>query len=34
MLLKMFSICPRRNTSATITAIAITAMMSAYSTNP
>jgi hypothetical protein len=32
MLLKMFSICPRRNTSATITAIAITAMMSAYST--
>jgi hypothetical protein len=34
MLLKMFSICPRRKTIAKMTAIAMTAMMSAYSTRP
>jgi hypothetical protein len=34
MLLKVFSICPRRKSIATMTAIAMTAMMSAYSTGP
>src|SRR5258705_542331 len=34
MLLKMFSIWPRRKTIARMTAIAMTAMMSAYSTRP
>src|SRR6185503_8904181 len=34
MLLKMFCSCPRRNTMATMTAIAMTAMMRAYSTRP
>jgi len=34
MLLKMFWIWPRRKIMATITAMAMTAMMRAYSTRP